>query len=398
MHPRRAALRTRDGRERSEDAVSANELDLTARGRELANDASPPRKGESVLIGRWPPILEGDGIRGLLGPLLAATAWAGASFREMVSGPVDPLALFMRLLAIGLSVRALFLLSGLLRRIWLGMNASRARLVLMEEGMYARLPDGEHVMLRSEIAGVTEHGAWQGRGGRRFSPVYVVGSTAAPLFVTLPPIFEDTPGVLAETLMRWLGAKDGPETPTFPDPVGLASKTYDDAAHGTLSAGTLAVQHGTRWLRGGPYSSILLAIAVADGWLRAPEAVRHAIGPFAVVGAVVVSIIAPIGWILVARREINPRHGLAMVLTPAEVLFRTRSGVLRTRWAKLARVNIDERNAWSVLEGFHKSRALVLRRKEDEPIRYEEVFLGIPAEVAQVLLDAYRRGALPAQR
>ena len=252
-------------------------------------------------------------------------------------------------------------------------------------------------MLRSEIVGVAEHGAWQGRGGRRFSPVYVVGSTAAPLYLTLPPIFEDTPGVLAERLMRWLGPKEGPETPAFPDPVGLASKAYDDAASGGLSPGTLAVKHGTRWLRGGPYSSILLAIAVTEGWLRAPSELRDAVGPWPVIGAVIASLVVPLAWIVVARREIAPRHGLAMVLTPAEVLFRTRSGVLRTRWGKLARVNIDERNAWSVLEGFHRARVLVLRRKEDEPIRYEEVFLGIPAEVAQVLLDAYRRGVLPDQ-
>ncbi len=373
----------------------ATEADLLARGRELADNASAARKGESVLAGRWPPILEGDGIRGLLAPLLAATAWAGASFREVVAGPVDPLALFMRLLAIGLSVRALFLLGGLLARLGLGVRASSARLVLMPDGLYARLPDGEHAMLRAEIAGISERGTWQGRSGRHYAPVYVVGSTAAPLYLELPPIFEDTSGILAEQLMRWLGAKDAPEQPVFPDPVGLASKTYDEAAAGTLSDGTLAVKHGTRWLRGGPYSSALLAIAVVDGWLRAPAPIRDAIGVWPVAAAVTVSIVVPIGWILLARREIAPRHGLAMVLTPAEVLFRTRSGVLRTRWSKLARVTIDEKNAWSVLEGFHKSRALVLRRREDEPIRYEEVFLGIPAEVAQVLLDAYRRGQLP---
>jgi hypothetical protein len=371
------------------------EADVLARGRTLADDASPVGKGEAVLSGRWPPLLDGDGIRGLLGPLVAAIAWAGAGFREMVSGPTDPIALFMRLLAIGLSVRALLLFVGLARRVALGLASSRARLVLTSDGLYARLPDGEHVMLRSEVAGIAEHGAWQGRSGRRFSPVYVVGSTAAPLFVTLPPIFEDTPGVLAERLMRWAGPNEGPESPTFPDPSGLASKAYDDAADGVLGLGTLAVKHGTRWIRGGPYSSVLLALAVLDGWMRAPTSLRDALGPLPVVIALVVAAIAPLGWLWLARREIRPRRGLAMVLTPAEVLFRTRSGVLRTRWSKLARVTIDERNAWSVLEGFHRARALVLRRKEEEPIRYDEVFLGIPAEVAQVLLDAYRRGALP---
>jgi hypothetical protein len=378
--------------------MSATDADLLARARALATETEKPGKGESVLVGRWPPVLDGDGFRGLLAPMVAAVAWAGAAFREMVSGPIDPLALGMRLLAIGLSVRAAILLAGLVSRLRLGLAARNARLVLTDDVLYARLPDGEHLMHRREIASVVEHGSWQGRSGRRFSPVYVVGSTEAPLFLTLPPIFEDTPGVLAERLMRWLGPSTEPETPSFPDPSGLASKTYDDAANGIKDAGTLAVKHGDRWMRGGPYTALLLALAIVDGWVRAPEAVASTLGVLPVIGATLLAALAPLGWILLSRRDIAPRKGLAMVLTPAELLLRTRAGVLRVRWGKLQRVTIEERNAWSVLEGFHRARSLVLKRKEDDPIRYDEVFLGIPAEVAQVLLDAYRRGQLPAGR
>jgi hypothetical protein len=369
--------------------------DWIDRARLLAEGSVAPARGEEVLHGRLPPILEGDGVRGLLAPLVAAIAWAGAAFREMVTGPIDPLALFMRLFAIGLTVRALFLLGGLVSRLSLALAARRSRLVLTDAGLFARLPDGEHTMTRDEIVGATERGSWQARSGRRFASVYVVGSTEAPLFLELPPIFEDTPGILAERIGRWLGAKDSEEQPTFPEPKGLASKTYDDAAKGIKEAGVLVVRHGDRWLRRGPYASLLLAIAVVDGWLRAPAELHEAVGPWPVVGAVVFAIVVPIGWVLFARREIAPRRGLAMVITPPELLLRTRAGVLRTRWARLLRTTIDEKNAWSVLEGFHRSRALVLKRREDEPIRYDEAFLGVPAEVAQVLLDAYRRGVLP---
>jgi len=43
----------------------------------------------------------------------------------------------------------------------------------------------------------------------------------------------------------------------------------------------------------------------------------------------------------------------------------------------------------------HEAKTLVLKRKDEPPIRYDEAFLGVPAEVAQALLDAYRTGALP---
>jgi len=41
------------------------------------------------------------------------------------------------------------------------------------------------------------------------------------------------------------------------------------------------------------------------------------------------------------------------------------------------------------------AKTLVLKRKDDTPIRYDEAYLGVPVEVAQVLIDAYRRGELP---
>ena len=108
-----------------------------------------------------------------------------------------------------------------------------------------------------------------------------------------------------------------------------------------------------------------------------------------------IAIAVPVGWVLLTRRDIASRRGLALVLTPSELLLRTRSGVIRTVWGSLLRVTLDGRLAWSVLEGVHRARALVLKRRGADPITYDEAYLGVPAEVAQTLLDAYRRGSLP---
>lgn len=387
------------------DASSAGH-DWVATARTLVEPRADLPKGWQRIGGSLPPVLDGDGVRGLVAPLVASVAWMGAVFRELAvtsadpagSASLDPFALFMRLLALGLSVRALILFAGLLGRLRVALRARRSFLVLAPEGLFARLPDEEVALARDEIVGIVEPGVWQGRRtGRRWAPVYVVGSSAERLYVALPPIFEASPGILAELLMRWRGVIDEPETPAFPAPPRLASKAYDDAARGITGPGTLVVRHGDGWLRRGPYAGLLLAIAVAEGFVRADLAGASLGGmPAAAVPvlALGIAVAVPVGWVILTRREISPRHGMALVLTAPELLMRTRSGVLRTAWPSLVRVTLDGRLAWSALEGVHRARSLVLKRRGADPITYDEAFLGVPAEVAQTLLDAYRRGVL----
>ncbi len=364
--------------------------------RELAADRKRPLTGWEVMRGAWPPVLDGDGVRGLLAPVLASVAWLGAYFRELVAGSaLDPFALLMRLLAIGLTMRAAILLWQLGQRLRVALRAKRSVLVTGPDGLYFTDGTHERALERAAIVSIVEPGLWQTRrSGRRWADVYVVGSSADELFVALPPVFEHSPGVLAERLMRWLGASPYEEERTFPDPAPLASKVYEDAARGVTDPGTLVVQHGSGWARRGPYASILLAIAMLEGLSRLESSVLREVLPVAIV-AVVIALVVPLGWLLVTRREISVRRGVAFVLTPAEVLLRTRAGVHRARWGKLQRISIDSRRAFSVLDGVHVARALVLKRRDEPPIRYDEAFLGVPAEVAQVLLDAYRTGALP---
>jgi hypothetical protein len=353
-----------------------------------------------------PPVLEGDGVRGLLAPLVAAVAWAGASFRELAvaedpagSPALDPFALFMRLLAFGLSVRALVLAGELVRRLTIAARRRAARLVLAPEGLFVAAGGAEAWLERDDVVAVIEPSAWQGRrGGRRWAEVLVVPRSAAvggtsAAYLAIPPLFLETPGVLAEHLSRWRGSVEEPEAPSFPEPETLGSKVFDDAARGILALGSIAVKHGNGWLRAGPYASLFLLVVAADGYLRASAMEREALGPWPLLVVGGVALLVPLGWIALTRREIAVRKGLAMVLTPAEVLLRTRAGVLRTRWSSLVRTALDRKTSWSILEGLHQRKVLVLKRKNAEPIFYDEAFLGVPAEVAQAWLEAARRGA-----
>ncbi|GAB4205303.1 MAG: hypothetical protein OHK0013_21050 [Sandaracinaceae bacterium] len=335
-------------------------------------------------------------MRALLAPMLAGVAWLGAHFRELVTeSALDPLALLMRLLAIALTTRAALLLVALVRRLRVAARARRSVLVLAPEGLFFTDGVRELARERAGIVGVVEPGVWQTRAaGRRWAEVFVVGASADELVTALPPVFEHSPGILAEKLMRWLGPQPYEADRSFPEPARLASKVYEDAARGIVEPGTLVVRHGHAWARRGPYATVLLAVAVVEGLVRLDASLLADLWPVAAV-AVLVAVVVPTGWLILTRREIAVRRGVAFVLTPAELLVRTRSGVHRARWGKLQRVTIDTRRAFSILDGLHVAKTLVLKRKDEPPIRYDEAFLGVPAEVAQVLIDAYRTGALP---
>src|SRR5262245_2566070 len=73
-----------------------------------------------------PPLLDSFGRSVMLAPFLAAFFWAAVLFYVRKSGPLDPVLLLLRLLALALSARALVLL-------WL--FAGRVRIAL-ERGSY----------------------------------------------------------------------------------------------------------------------------------------------------------------------------------------------------------------------------------------------------------------------
>lgn len=356
---------------------------------------------DKLLPGQRPPLLDADGVKSVLAPMLAALVWAAAIFREQVAGsPVDPIALGLRVLAFGLTLRVVVLGGQFLRRLTTFLSAGRFGLVLTPEGLFYRAPGMDIAVAKEDIVGIRERGTWQKRAaGRRWSEVFVVTDPASGrTHVELPPVFEDTPGLLAERLMRWLGRDGVPEPPEDrvpPEPAALASKLYDEVASGGVVAGVTAIHHGYEWLRKAPYLPVVFALAAIDGLARGGPGLWSAVGPLLGGAIFVVLLAVPARWYWMTRRDVRPRLGLAIVLTPAEGLLRTAKGMIRIRWSTLERVSVDAKRKWSVLEGAHDLRMLVLARRSQPVIRYEEPYLGIPVEVGELLVDAYRDGRLP---
>ncbi|MCA9610903.1 MAG: hypothetical protein KC619_35155 [Myxococcales bacterium] len=353
--------------------------------------------GDTLVEVRRPPLLDAEGTKAVLAPVLAAIVWAAAIFREMVAeSSLDPVGMILRLVALGLTLRV-FLLGGLvLARLKAWSNASRYGLVLTPEGLLYRTPTHDVAIPRDRIVGITERGHWGNRkAGRRWSEVYVVVDPAlGRTHLALPPLFDETPGRLAERLMRWRGSP--PETREIDAaPAALASRVYDQAAAGMADPGTAVIRHDLGWLKKAPYALLLVAMVAVDALGRGGTAVWDALEPWMAGGFFLVLLAVPARWFWMTRREVSPRKGLALVLTPAEVLIRTQRGILRARWKELLKVSIDGKTKWSVLEGAHEARQLVLTRAHAPAIRYDEPYLGIPVEVGKLLLDAYRSGWLP---
>jgi hypothetical protein len=346
-----------------------------------------------VLRGKAPPLVDAEALRWLSSVLLAAAVWGATVFRErLASTTLDPLLLLLRVVALGLTLRATLGAARQVRRVRLALASSRFGLAIAPEGLLLRTPEGDVAVPREDVVAVVERGDWRGRAGRRASEVYVVTAPrAGRTHVVLPPVFDETPGVLAERLMRWRGIDPADVGARWPQPAPLPSKLFDAVAAGERPPGVTVIRHGRRWLLRGPYASVLLGAAIAIGWMRLPDGSVAALGPTVPLALGATLLVAPLAWVALVRRDIAPRKGLALVLTPTEALMRTRRGVLCVPWDRVRRAAVEIEPSWSLVEGYHGVRRLLLQREGEPDIRYDEAFLGVPAEVAHALCDAYRR-------
>lgn len=354
-------------------------------------------RGDAVTVyrGHLPPLFDLRGIADAALPVISVLLFWAVSVRDEGAVATDAAALILTVLALLAAAQGLVGLVRLGQRLGVAARARRMTLRLEDERLVLDGPRGTVEVSRADILAIRERGHWGSRGGRRrYSDVYVITSPAAGrTHLTLPPVFADSPGQLAEALMRWRGPVPTKDDYAPPAPSRLASRVYDDATRGKEPEGGVVIRHGNGWLGRGPYVTALLGLALILRWLRFDPETASLIGPEVVLSIAAAAILVPIGWVVLSMREVRPRKGLALVITPAEVLIRTRSGVLRATFRNLDTPTIDERPAWSALFGLYTSRTLVIARKEQPPIRYEEAFLGAPAEVAAALMEAMKRGA-----
>jgi hypothetical protein len=275
------------------------------------------------------------------------------------------------------------------------LAAARYALALTPEGLLFRSPNSDVVVPREHVLDVRARGDWAGKSARRWADVYIITHPDSTRFyLALPPLFERTPGILAETLMRWRGVRDAvTETDAGdPAPEPLATKLWERAARREPTPGVVAIRHGSAWLQRGPYASVLLGVAMLDGFLRMSAEARALLsqGPVRLLAAALVFI--PLGWIVYTRASLASRQGLALVLTPAELLVRSRAGLQRIAWSSVTRSEVRARTTWSILQGAHEARSLVVHRKDDAAIQCSEAFISTPVEVVAGLCDAYRKG------
>jgi hypothetical protein len=139
----------------------------------------------------------------------------------------------------------------------------------------------------------------------------------------------------------------------------------------------------------------LLGIAFLIGFVRLPLPARSAAGPLAAAVALLCLVIVPLVAWSIARARNAPRKGIALLLTPAELLTRSRAGVQRVRWQDIARAEVASRTAWSMLRGPYETHAIVFQLKDGAARAHDEATLGAPAEVAASLCEGYRKSILP---
>ena len=157
----------------------------------------------------------------------------------------------------------------------------------------------------------------------------------------------------------------------------------------------IALHHGRGWLQRAPHATLLLGVVLLDGYLRLSQPVRTQLGGLVPAVIALCLFVVPLGWFALMRANIAPRKGLSFVLTPAELMLRTRAGVLRVPWGELGKLEIVSRTGWSILRGAHDARTLIMNRADEPPIHYAEAFIGSPAEVVIALCEAYKKGQLP---
>ncbi|MAQ13315.1 MAG: hypothetical protein CMN30_00745 [Sandaracinus sp.] len=337
--------------------------------------------------GGAPPLLRGEGWRGLVFPALAIALLVLGFDREgSAKTALNPVALGLRALGLAFALRGLPALAELARRVRLALG--KHRLVLEDGALRLESPEGSRAVPREDVVAVH-----QGRGWRGLDRVWVIHRPDAEgrAMLGLPPVFGG-PAALAAAITEWRGAV--PEGGDPPAPARQGSQVYDRASQGHLGAGMAVVRHGAGWLRRVPFAAVLAALVFLDGALRTPQLELGYLGLLPLAGVVVCSLV-PLAWLYVALRHVVPRRGLALVATPAEVLMRTREGIVRASWPHLEGVSVQAEPALTVLEGWTRRRRMVLKRDGDRhPICYDEAFLGVPADAVAALLEAYRAGRM----
>lgn len=207
---------------------------------------------------------------------------------------------------------------------------------------------------------------------------------------------------LAPPVARWYGGRRGaPSEPSVPPVPSLGG---DDAPSPSRSSpaevfdhyltapaqfpSALALPTGRAWLMSGPYAGVVFALvlgahALAVPLLRTPLAlllVPVACAPLAL-------------WWWRGRATRRARGGVALLLTPTQVIVRDARGARSAPWSEVQAVLTESQPAWDMLRGARRAPLLVISRRGTAPLRLREDELGLTVPRALALVEAYRSAA-----
>lgn len=345
-----------------------------------------------VLLGTAPPLFDATVVSAITSAIVAGACVALLMHRDAAGASIDPIGLFLIVVALVLTVRTLLLGNEIATRLIVASARKQYAMAIAAEGILYRSESGDIAIPREDVLDVVEPGDWRGRAGRRYSDVFIVTRPSlGRVHVVVPPVFEATAGAFAEKLMRWRGPIESlPEQDARAEEL-LRSRLFDEVANGARPEGVTVIRHGRAWLKKGPFATVLVGMAVLIAYARLPAAVREQLGVTTPAIVIACLLVVPFLWAILIRREIRPRKGIALVFTRQALLMRARSGVLQIPYRDIVRTAVESKNAWSLLEGYHGTKRLLLARKQGGDVRYDEAYLGIPVEVAHSLVDAFRK-------
>ncbi len=353
-----------------------------------------PVEGVERLRPVGPSLFRGDGGRALLTFFFSALAATLAVARSLIAPTVvDPFFMLLEVFSLGLALRAILLGLRLARRIGVAARRRDYDLALMNAGLILRTPEGDVSVAAEDLLDVRVGApgtSLMGEGWDELQLVHRVEGRGALL--RIPPVFGPAELVLARIEQR-VGRAVAPEPFSIPAPEYLPTDLYDAVASGSEEPGVTPIRHGWGWMRGGPFAALLFGAVFLQGLLLLPPG--YAPGPLSL-GGVALCLLWPLLWLFSARRVVRPRRGLALLLSPSELIIRRRGGCVRAPYDGVSEVRIESRGGWSLLEGRKPRRFLVLVREADDDVRYAEDFLSLPAESVAAMILAYREGRLEA--
>lgn len=196
-----------------------------------------------------------------------------------------------------------------------------------------------------------------------------------PIYLDLTAFSGGRPGLLAETLMRWIRPQPQPAAPA----PRLPSQIY---AADPLEQTDVAIPHSYRWLLRGPHLSSLFGIT-----LLLFAAFRQ--GPLLAVG--VVATLASPCWVLWKVYQTRAHARLAGILSPEGLVIRDRRGADIIAWGDVTKIEHTQIRRWSVLTGLFRTNVAVLRMRRGSPVTIDETNVALPYPVLVALLKTYRK-------